>query len=80
MQFSWVKGFGLGSALPNWLHFVIESGEAIGERGLWKFGVIERAREGERGGGGSEGGLGCPRGLKGLRKKSKTQSLRGEQR
>jgi hypothetical protein len=27
MQFSWVKGFGLGRAIPNWLHFVIERGE-----------------------------------------------------
>jgi hypothetical protein len=42
MQFSWGKGFGLGRAIPDWLHFVIEWGEAVGRRGgfgVWGGGV-----------------------------------------
>jgi len=52
LRFSWVKGFGLGSAIPNWLHFVLEWGEAVGGRGFLKFGDWVRVSKIARGVGG----------------------------
>jgi hypothetical protein len=47
MKFSWVKGLGLGSALPDWLRFVIEQGEVLGWRGygVWGEGGLIARRD-----------------------------------
>jgi hypothetical protein len=42
MQFCWVKGFGLGSALPNSLDYVTGPVGAVSGRRLLKFGLFGR--------------------------------------